>query len=127
MNKFSEGLLGYIPPPFTDLHILPKVLTEEYILKRIREHFMTCATSLWLSEEACMTRVLACVNSLRTIFNFKTSTKQTLSEDEERLQEELQEKYIQGVVNGLDGLCNGLDSKVSLRASCVRASLSRVS
>ena len=115
MDKFLEGLPGYIHSHLTDTNHLPKVLTEEYILKRIREHFMTCATSLELSEEACTTRVLACVSSLRTIF--KASAKQMLSKDEE----ELQKKYIQGVVGGLNGLCNEEDSKVSLRASCVRS------
>jgi len=114
MDKFLEGLPGYIHSPLTDRDHFPKVLTAEYILKRTRGHFMTCATSLELSEEACMNRVLTCVNSLRTIF--KAGTKQTLNKDEE----ELQARYIQGVVDGLNGLCNGADSKVALRASCVR-------
>ena len=76
---------------------------------------MSCATSFELSEEACTTRVLACVSSLRTIF--RDSTKQTLSKHDEALQK----KYIQGVVDGLNGLCNEEDPKVSLRASCVRS------
>ena len=75
---------------------------------------MSCATSFELSEEGCTTRVLACVSSLRTIF--RASTKQTLSKHDEALQK----KYIQGVVDGLNGLCNE-DPKVSLRASCVRS------
>jgi hypothetical protein len=115
MDKFLEGLPGYLHSHLTDTNHLPKVLTEEYILKRIREHFMTCATSLELSEEACTTRVLACVSSLRTIF--RASNEQTLGEHEEGLQK----KYIQGVVDGLNALCNEDDPKVSLRASCVRS------
>jgi hypothetical protein len=112
MDKFLEGLPGYIQSHLTDTNHLPKVLTEEYILKRIREHFMTCATSLELSEEACMTRVLACVNSLQAIF--KVCTGHSLTK------EELQGTYIHGVVDDLNGLCKVANSKVSLRASCVR-------
>jgi hypothetical protein len=113
MDKFLEGLPGYIQSHLTDANHLPKVLTEEYILKRIREHFMTCATSLELSEEACMTRVLACVNSLQTIF--KVCTGHSLTK------EELQETYIHGIIDDLNRLCKVANSKVSLRASCVRS------
>ncbi|KAH9043979.1 hypothetical protein EDB84DRAFT_851045 [Lactarius hengduanensis] len=114
MDKFLEGLPGYIHSPLTDTDHLPKVLTAGYILKRIREHFMTCATSLELSEEACVNRVVACVNSLRTIF--KISAEQPRNRDEDNTQKE----YIQGIIDGLNALCDGQDSIVALRASCVR-------
>ena len=114
MDKFLEGLPGYIHSPLTDTDHLPKVLTAGYILKRIREHFMTCATSLELSEEACVNRVVACVNSLRTIF--KISAEQPRNPDEENTQKE----YIHGIIDGLNALCDGWDSIVALRASCVR-------
>ena len=116
MDKFLEGLPGYIHSPLTDTDHLPKVLTARYILKRIREHFMTCATSLELGEEACVNRVVACVNSLRTIF--KISADQPREQDEEKAQKE----YIQGIVDDLNVLCDhGRGSIVALRASCVRA------
>jgi hypothetical protein len=115
MDKFLEGLPGYIHSPLTDTDHLPKVLTAKYILKRIREHFMTCATSLELGEEACVNRVIACVNSLRTIF--KISADQPRNRDEET-----QKEYIQGIIDDLNVLCDHRrDSTVALRASCVRA------
>ncbi len=114
MDQFL-GLQGYIRSPLTGGDHFPKVLTAEYILKRIKGHFMACAASLELSEEACMNRVQACVNSLQTIF--KSSTEQTISKDAEGAQEE----YIQEVIDGLNGLCDEADSKVALRASCVRS------
>ncbi|KAI9440901.1 hypothetical protein H4582DRAFT_1504069 [Lactarius indigo] len=114
MDKFLEGLPGYIHSPLTDTDHLPKVLTAGYILKRIREHFMTCATSLELSEEACVNRVVACVNSLRTIF--KISAEQPRNPNEDQTQKE----YVQGIIDGLNALCDGRDSIVALRASCVR-------
>ena len=116
MDKFLEGLPGYIHSPLTDTDHLPKVLTARYILKRIREHFMTCATSLELGEEACVNRVVACVNSLRTIF--KISADQPRDQYEEKAQKE----YVQGIIDDLIALCDhGRDSVVALRASCVRA------
>jgi hypothetical protein len=116
MDKFLEGLPGYIQSPLTDTDHLPKVLTASYILKRIREHFMTCATSLELPQEACVNRVVACVDSLRTIF--KISADQPRNPDEENAQKE----YIHDIIDGLNVLCDqGRDSIVALRASCVRA------
>ena len=116
MDKFLEGLPGYIHSSLTDTDYLPKVLTAQYILKRIREHFMTCATSLELGEEACVNRVVACVNSLRTIF--KMSADQPRNRDEDKAQKE----YIGGIIDDLNVLCDHeRDSTVALRASCVRA------
>jgi len=114
MDKFLEGLPGYIHSPLTDTDRLPKVLTAGYILTRFREHFMTCATSLELSDEACINRVVACVNSLRTIF--KISAEQPRNKDEENTQKE----YIQDLIDGLNTLCDGKDAIMALRASCVR-------
>jgi hypothetical protein len=116
MDKFLEGLPGYIHSPLTDTDHLPKVLTARYILKRIREHFMTCATSLELGGDECVNRVVACVNSLRTIF--KISADQSHNRDEDKVQKE----YIQGIIDDLNVLCDhGRDAAVALRASCVRA------
>ena len=81
MDKFLEGLPGYIHSPLTDTDRLPKVLTAKYILKRIREHFMTCATSLEPGEEACVNRLIAFINSLRIIF--KIGANQPRKRDEE--------------------------------------------
>ena len=62
-DKFLEGLPGYIHSRNTEDAIqgLPKVLTESYILQRIREHLLTCITAKKLSEEARINRALACV------------------------------------------------------------------
>ncbi|KAI0294682.1 hypothetical protein B0F90DRAFT_1276323 [Multifurca ochricompacta] len=68
MDKYLDGLPGYIDSSLTDRHNLRNDISAEYILDRIKEHFMTCATSFELSEEACLNRVSVCVNSLRLIF-----------------------------------------------------------
>ena len=116
MDKFLEGLPGYIHSPLTDTDHLPKVLNAKYILKRIREHFMTCTTSLELGEEACVNRLIACINSLRTIFKIGADLPRNRDE------EDAQKEYIQGIIDDLNVLCDHeRDSIVSLRASCVRA------
>ncbi|KAI9440831.1 hypothetical protein H4582DRAFT_2074645 [Lactarius indigo] len=114
MDQFLEGLQGYIRSPLTDSDHVPEVLTAEYILRRIKAHLMACAASFELPEEACTNRVLACANSLSTIFN--SCTKKTTSEDAEGVPK----KYIRGVIKALSGLCKEADSIVALRASCAR-------
>ena len=114
MDTFLEALPGYIHSHLTENPRLAVHLTASYITKRIRGHLLTCATSYWLSDEACITRVSGCVNSLRLIF--KTSGTYPSSEDKERSKK----NYIQGLIKGLNGLCEGEDKRVALRASCVR-------
>ncbi|KAH9034588.1 hypothetical protein EDB85DRAFT_994958 [Lactarius pseudohatsudake] len=113
MDQFLGCLQGYIRSPLTDPDHIPKVLTAEYILTRIKAHFMACSASLELPEEACTNRVLACVNSLAEIFKYSTGKTNKDAEG-------VPEKCLQGVIKGLKGLCDGTHSIVALRASCVR-------
>ncbi|KAH8995067.1 hypothetical protein EDB86DRAFT_1209331 [Lactarius hatsudake] len=113
MDQFLGCLQGYIHSPLTDSDQIPKVLTAEYILTRIKAHFMACSASFELPEEACTDRVLACVNSLVEIFKYSTGKTNKDAEG-------VPEKYLHGVINELKGLCDGAHSIVALRASCVR-------
>lgn len=115
MDTFLEALPGYIHSNFTNKERLSERLTLGYIIKRIKKHLLTCATSQGLSEESCIARVSACVNSLRLIFETTDSHPHDSHEDKE-----LRKDYIQGLVNDLNEQCNGEDRTVALRASCVR-------
>ncbi|KAI0290606.1 hypothetical protein BC826DRAFT_938103, partial [Russula brevipes] len=86
MDKFLEGLPGYISSRHTKRDPLNDYLTADYILKRTKEHFMTCATSSELSDEAGTSRVSRCINSLRHMFQNGINSAETSSEpDEEKL------------------------------------------
>jgi hypothetical protein len=111
MDRFLETLPGYIHSRFTKKGCLQQ-LTDKYIIERIKEHFLTCATSHGLSEGACIARVSTCVNSLRLIFK-------PADEEPENLGT-LREGYIQGLIKDLNEQCEHKDSRVALRASCVR-------
>jgi hypothetical protein len=115
MDTFLEALPGYIHSPFTKKERLSEWLTRSYIIERIKEHFLTCATSPGLSDEGCIARVSACVNSLRLIF--KPSDSYPVYSDEDR---KSRKDYIQGLVDDLNAQCNGEDRTVALRASCIR-------
>ena len=116
MDKFLEGLPGYIHSHFTVTEDLPKVLSAPYILRRIREHLLTCASTTELSEQARVKRVSACVESLRVIFQ------QSSAGHPENLEEEVSlPEYMRSIVNGLNTLCEESDEIVDLRAYCVRA------
>jgi hypothetical protein len=95
MDKFLEGLPGYISSHHTQKGPLNNYLTAEYILKRTKEHFMTCATSE-LSEDATISRVSCCINSLRLIFQHSIKSAETASEpDKEELKvQRMQKTYV---------------------------------
>ena len=114
MDTFLEAIPGYVHSQLADKERLIKQLTPSYILKRIRGHFLTCATTYGLSEETCIARVSACVNFLRLIS--KPSGKRPSSE----INEGLPKIYVQGLINDLNVLCDEEDPGVALRASCVR-------
>jgi hypothetical protein len=116
MDKFLEGLPGYIHSNYTVTEELPEVLTAPYILQRIREHLLTCVTTTELSEQARIKRVSTCVESLRVILHLRTSAKPLKISVEESLQ-----TYLQSIVNGLNSLCEKPDEIRDLRAFCVRA------
>ncbi|KAI0257997.1 hypothetical protein BC834DRAFT_201577 [Gloeopeniophorella convolvens] len=109
MDEFLKGLPGYVSSPLTEAKNLAEGLAAEHILRRIREHFTACVMSFELSEEACMSRVLACVSSLRLIF--ESSGTRTGGSDA---------GYIRAIIEHLDELCKRPDSVVALRASSVR-------
>ncbi len=119
MDRFLEGFPGYIHSHFTIAKDLPKVLTAPYVLRRIREHLLTCATATELSEQARVKRVSACVNSLRVILQHRTSAdpERPANPDEE----ESLRVYMQSIVDGLNTLCEESDEIMDLRAYCVRA------
>jgi hypothetical protein len=122
MYKFLEGLPGYISSRRTKQDQLDQYLTAEPILDRIREHFLTCATSLELSEEESTSRVLSCVKSLRLIFQHGIRPYQTPSEaDKERLRRQM--TYVEDIIEDFGTLCDRSfkDPIVALRSSCVRA------
>jgi hypothetical protein len=116
MDKFLESLPGYIHSHFTNKERSSEQPNPSRIIKRIREHFLTCTTSHVLSEEACITRVSACVNSLRLIFKPADSR----PVDSDTMGNELRKGHIQDLVNDLNARCDGKDQTVALRASCVR-------
>jgi hypothetical protein len=113
MDKFIESLPGYI---HSHLTTSTEQKTPSCIIERIREHFLTCTTSHVLSEETFITRVSACVNSLRLIFE-PTDSRPVDSDTKDN---DLRRKHIQHLVNDLNARCDGKDWTVALRASCCR-------
>ena len=103
MDKFLEGLPGYISSSHTKKGQLDKYLTTNHILGRIREHFITCAISVELSDEASIDRVSFCVKALWLIFQYSRKCKEDASVPErlEGIEAELQlqRTYIQGLMD----------------------------
>jgi len=117
MDTFLEALPGYIHSHVTNEGRLPGQLTLDYVIGRIKKHFLTCVTSHGLSEEACIARVSACVDSLRLVFKPTDSNRGGSDEPDE--DKKLRKNYIQELVDVLKAQCNVEDSTVALRASCV--------
>ena len=119
MDKFLEGLPGYIHSPITEVakEDLPGVLTVPHILERIREHLLTCVSATKLSEEACLKRVLTCVESLQAILLLWKTAKRCKTPDEEGSLR----NFMQDIVRNFTTLCGEPEKKRDLRASCVRA------
>ena len=119
MDTFLEGLPGYIHSRITDeaKNGLLGILTQPYILQRIREHLLTCVRATNLPEEARVKRVLTCVESLRVILLLWTS-----AECPKRLgEEELLRYFMRRIVKDFTRLCEERWEKEDLRAFCVRA------
>ena len=116
MDKFLEGLPGYIHSHFTVTKELPEVLTAPYILERIREHLLTCVTATELSEQARIKRVSTCVESLRVIIHLRISAGHIKNADDSSLR-----AYLQSIIDVLNSLCDKPDKIRDLRAFCVRA------
>jgi hypothetical protein len=119
MDKFLEGLPGYISSSRTKKGQLDQYLTANHILTRIKEHFMTCATSVSLSEEASIARVSSCVKVLQLIFQYSRERKDLPDKLEEELRS--QRTYIQTLMGDFQTLCGIDDPMIALRASCIRA------
>ena len=123
MDKFLKGLPGYMSSGHTKKDRLDQYLTAEHILSRIKEHFVTCITSVELSDEARFARVSSCVETLQLIFQYSRKSKFEKAFDPDKFNEELQSQrtYIQGLMDDFQKLCDMKDPMIALRASCIRA------
>ena len=121
MDKFLEALPGYMYSTHTKTDQLDEYLTTNYILRRIKEHYITCITTVGLSDEARIARVSACVTALKLIFQYSRKCKEK-SPIRGKLEEELQSqrRYDQEVMDDFQALCNIDDPTIALRASCIR-------
>jgi hypothetical protein len=117
MDKFLQGLPGYIGSHAMENEEPQAVLTAPFILRRIMEHLLTCATATDLSEQARVKRLLACVESLRAILRQRASAGRPINPDEE----ESIRMNMQSIVDRLNTACEKPDEIWDLRAFCVRA------
>ena len=117
MDKFLDGLPGYMSSHHTKEHKLDTYLSADYILYRIRGHFLTCATSSELSEEERIARVLRCVESLRLIFQRSIRSDQGRPHGSDLLGQKM---YIEKIIFDFQTLCRLKDPRIALHASCVR-------
>jgi hypothetical protein len=122
MDMFLEGLPGYISSSHTKKGQLDKYLTADYILSRIKEHLITCATSVELSDEASIARVSSSAQALLLIFQYSPARKQDSPVPDKRyVESQLQRTYIQRLMEDFQTLCGMDDEMIALRASCIRA------
>jgi hypothetical protein len=121
MDKFLESLPGYMSSNHTEKGQLDEHLTAEYIESRIKQHFITCATSVELSDQDSIARVSSCVKALVLIFQYSRERKGGSSEDELKKEILLQRGYIQGLIDDFQTLCGIDDHTTALRASCISA------
>ena len=122
MDKFLEGLPGYISSSHTDKGQLDEYLTADHIKSRIKQHFITCATSVELSDQDSINRVSSCVKALALIFQYSRERKGASSEPD-KLEKEIQSQreYIEGLIDDFQTLCDIDDHTTALRASCISA------
>jgi hypothetical protein len=122
MDKFLESLPGYISSRHTKKDLLDEYLTADHVLTRIKEHFITCATSMRLPDQAGIARVSSCVEALVLIFKYSRERKGESSEPD-KLEKEIQSQrlYIQGLIGDFQTLCRMGDYRTALRASCISA------
>jgi hypothetical protein len=122
MDKFLEGLPGYMSSNHTEKGQLDEYLTAEHIKSRIKQHFITCATSVELSDQDSIARVSSCVKALVLIFQYSRECKGRSSEPDKLEKEiQLQREYIQGLIDDFQTLCDIDDHTTALRASCISA------
>jgi hypothetical protein len=118
MDKFLASLPGYISSHHTKRDLLDDYLTADYVLTRIKGHFITCAASVELSEDASIARVFSCVQALRLIFENSRERHRSSPRRDENLQ--FQQKYIQNIIVDFQTLCDAEVPTMALRASCIR-------
>ena len=122
MDKFLEGLPGYMSSNHTEKGQLDQYLTAEHIKSRIKEHFITCATSVELSDEASIARVSSCVKAVLLIFQYSRKRKgDSLGSDKLNMELNLQRTYIQGLIDDFQTLYGMDDPTIAMRASCISA------
>jgi hypothetical protein len=80
MDKFLECLPGHMSSNITEKGQLDEYITAEYITGRIKQHFITCATSVELSDEDSIARVASCVKVLVLIYQYSRKCKGGSSE-----------------------------------------------
>jgi hypothetical protein len=103
MDKFLEGLPGYLSSHHTEGDQLDKTIADR-ILERIKGHLLTCTTSSDLSEEERIARVMSCINSIQLIFRRSLKSYQNPSDsDKEKLKQ--QRTYIEVIIGFLQTLC----------------------
>ena len=122
MDKFLEGLPGYMSSNHTEKGQLDEYLTAEHIKIRIKQHFITCATSVELSDQARHARVFSCVKALVLILQYSRKRKGD-SPESDKLKKELnlQRTYVQGLIDDFQTLGDIEDPTIALRASCISA------
>ena len=120
MDRFLEGLPGYMSSDHTNKDKLDQYLTAEPILNRIKEHFITCATSVELSDEASLGRVSSCVKALLRISRYSRECKETVPDNLIK-EYQRQQTYNQELIDVFQRLCGIGDPTIALRASCIRA------
>ena len=124
MDKFLEGLPGYVSSNHTEKSRLDEYLTAEHIKSRIKQHFITCATSVELSDQDCIARVSSCIKALMLIFQYSRKEKEKgFSSEPGKLQKEIesQRMYTEELIVGFQALCRMDDHTTALRASCISA------
>ena len=80
MDEYLESLSGFVSSSHTEKGQLDEYLTAEHIKRRIKHHFVTCATSIELSDQASIARVSSCVKALLLIFQYSRKRKGDSSE-----------------------------------------------
>jgi hypothetical protein len=118
MDKFLESLPGYISSHHTERDLSDDYLTADHVLTRIKGHFITCAASVELSEDASIARVFSCVQALRLIFENSRERHRRSPRRDENLR--FQQEYIQNIIVDFQPLCDAEHPTMALRASCIR-------
>ncbi|KAI0261635.1 hypothetical protein BC834DRAFT_895197 [Gloeopeniophorella convolvens] len=120
MDVFLKGLPSYIhSQTVTSMNKLIKGLAAVGFLWRITEHFTTCVVSPELSEDARMSRALACADSLQMISENAVSLPTTSETSAVFPGDGLEGSDIETIMKHFVPFCGSPNQTVALRASCV--------